>query len=91
MRYRIRDREIVFVRNVTDIDDKIIERARREPGSESLKEKTRAIAEKYLERYREDMDLLGLDRPDAEPKATETISDMIPFIEALIDLSAPAL
>jgi cysteinyl-tRNA synthetase len=81
---RFRKRNVTFVRNVTDVDDKIIERARREPGTGELKEKARDVAATYLKRYHEDMELLGLTRPDIEPKATETIADMIAFIEALI-------
>lgn len=82
MRYR--GFKIKFVRNVTDIDDKIIDRARREPG-DNLKDKAKAVAEKYLASYHEDMALLGLARPDIEPKATETIPDMISFIKILIE------
>ncbi len=82
MRYR--GLKVVFVRNVTDIDDKIIDRARKEAGQKELKVKVKNIAEKYLKRYHEDMDLLGLARPDIEPKATETIKDMILFTEVLI-------
>lgn len=81
MRYR--GLKIKFVRNVTDIDDKIIDRARREPG-DNLKDKAKTVAEKYLASYHEDMALLGLARPDIEPKATETIPDMISFIKILI-------
>lgn len=74
-----------FVRNVTDIDDKIIDRARSESKEGSIKEKVREIAERYLTRYHEDMELLGLLRPDIEPKATELIPDMIEFIKILIE------
>lgn len=76
--------KVTFVRNVTDIDDKIVERARKDPQEEDLKTKVKRIAEKYLKSYHEDMDLLGLARPDKEPKATETISDMIKFITVLL-------
>ena len=75
---------VTFVRNVTDIDDKIIEKARRESGEGGVKDKVRKIAEIYLLRYHEDMALLGLLAPDREPKATEAIGDMIAFIEILI-------
>ena len=76
--------KVKFVRNVTDIDDKIIQRARLEPGSDDLKDKVKKISDKYLKSYHEDMNLLGLISPDHEPKATETISDMIKFITTLI-------
>ncbi|MFH1791677.1 MAG: cysteine--tRNA ligase, partial [Candidatus Omnitrophota bacterium] len=81
--------DVKLVRNVTDIDDKIIDRARKEAGTGDvtgavLSDKAREVSEKYLAVYREDMDMLGITRPDAEPKATETIGDMIEFINLLI-------
>ena len=76
--------KVKFVRNITDIDDKIIERARREAGEATLKNKARKIADIYLKKYHKDMDFLDLARPDVEPAATETIPDMIKFIEILI-------
>ena len=84
LRFRFKEKKVIFVRNVTDIDDKIIDRARQEPGSEELKEKAKLIAEKYLASYHEDMGALGLEKPDIEPKATETIRDMIVFIKTLM-------
>lgn len=81
---RFRGLKVRFVRNVTDIDDKIIERARREPGGNSLKKKVKGIAEEYLKRYHEDMELLGLKRPNKEPRATHTIRDIIAFIKILL-------
>ena len=81
---RYKKLKITFARNVTDIDDKIIDRARREQTPGDLKSKVRKIAEIYLERYHEDMALLSLARPNKEPKATETIRDMIAFIQILI-------
>ena len=81
---RYRRFKATFVRNVTDIDDKIIDKARREAKNGNLKDKAKEIAQIYLKKYHEDMDLLGLERPDKEPKATETIKDMIEFIEVLI-------
>ncbi|MFH1593661.1 MAG: cysteine--tRNA ligase [Candidatus Omnitrophota bacterium] len=78
-------KDVKFVRNITDVDDKIIERARREPGDKTLKEKVKNVALRYLDRYHEAMDLLGLERPDHEPKATNAIPEMIKFIEVLIE------
>jgi len=76
--------KITFVRNVTDIDDKIIARARREPGEAELKDKVKAVADRFLKRYHEDIALMGLVAPDREPKATEVIRDMVDFIAILI-------
>ena len=80
---------VIFVRNVTDVDDKIIDKARgiTERGELSggeLVEATRQISKKYLDAYHEDMDLLGIRPPDKEPKATEYIPKMVRFIELLI-------
>ncbi|MDP3730628.1 MAG: cysteine--tRNA ligase [Candidatus Omnitrophota bacterium] len=81
--------EVTFVRNVTDVDDKIIDKARKELGAGSselgVAEKVKEVAKKYLDAYHEDMTLLGIGRPDKEPKATEYIPKMIKFIEGLIE------
>ncbi|MDD5746337.1 MAG: cysteine--tRNA ligase [Candidatus Omnitrophica bacterium] len=79
--------KVTFVRNVTDIDDKIINRARRElPGAGmDLKQKAREIAEKYTRLYEDDMAHFGIKTPDIQPKATEHIPDMIALINRLIE------
>jgi len=80
--------DVTFVRNVTDVDDKIIDKAKKElaadsPGPEVI-EKTKEVSKKYLEAYHDDMALLGIKPPDKEPKATEYIPKMVKFIELLI-------
>ncbi|PVY74003.1 cysteine--tRNA ligase [Pectobacterium versatile] len=67
-----------YVRNVTDIDDKIIKRAI-ENGETSDQLTTRMIAEMHA-----DFDALNIQRPDAEPRATHHIADIIEMVEALI-------
>ncbi|MFJ5331731.1 cysteine--tRNA ligase [Pectobacterium versatile] len=67
-----------YVRNVTDIDDKIIKRAI-ENGETSDQLTTRMIAEMHA-----DFDALNILRPDAEPRATHHIADIIEMVEALI-------
>ena len=84
VKYLRKTKKIKFVKNVTDIDDKIIERAKKEPGEEELMIKAKTVAERYLNRYKEDMETLSIAKPDLEPKATETIKDMIGFIKKLI-------
>ncbi|MEW6714331.1 MAG: cysteine--tRNA ligase [Nitrospirota bacterium] len=70
---------VTHVRNITDIDDKIIARANKEGVS------TEDIAKKYTEEYYSDMDLLGVSRADIEPNATDHINEMIETINGLID------
>ncbi|EPX86446.1 cysteinyl-tRNA synthetase [Rubellimicrobium thermophilum DSM 16684] len=70
---------VTYVRNVTDVDDKINARA-----AESGRD-IRAITEETLRWYHEDMDALGALRPTHEPRATEWIGAMIAMIGTLID------
>jgi len=82
---RYRGFRVKFVRNITDIDDKIIARARGErTEGEPIDKAAAKITKKYLKRYEEDMAFLGIEKPDKEPRATETIPDMIKFINILI-------
>src|SRR3989338_3234954 len=81
--------KVTFVRNVTDVDDKIIEKARtenREQKTENrdLKETVREVSKNYLNAYHEAMALLGIAGPDKEPRATEYVPKMIKFISGLI-------
>lgn len=71
-------KKVFFVQNFTDVDDKIINRAKQEniPASE--------ISSKYISYYFEDFDRLNIDRANLHPKATEHISDMINLIKDLI-------
>lgn len=71
--------EVTFVRNFTDVDDKIIKRAN-ETGATSQE-----IAERFIAAFHEDMDRLGVLRADVEPRATEYIEDMIGLCETLIE------
>jgi cysteinyl-tRNA synthetase len=81
-----------FVRNVTDVDDKIIEKARQELGARSQEQGTRElqatcqeVAERYLRSYHETMGRLGIQQPEIEPKATEhVVPDMTDFIAKLL-------
>ena len=67
-----------YARNITDIDDKIIKKAK-ESGL-TLKE----ITDKYTEAYHRDMACLGVKRPDIEPKATESLEAMFDMIGSLM-------
>jgi cysteinyl-tRNA synthetase len=70
---------IVYIRNFTDIDDKIINRARQEGIAWN------AVAQKYIDEYYRDMDSLGVGRADVEPRATEYIEEMIDIVKGLVD------
>jgi len=59
--------KVLFVKNFTDIDDKIIARAQRDGLEWS------SVAGKYIEEYHRDMELLGVRKADIEPKATDHI------------------
>ncbi|MDP3723452.1 MAG: cysteine--tRNA ligase [Candidatus Omnitrophota bacterium] len=84
--------QVTFVRNVTDVDDKIIEKARQEfvhrPPStvhSDLKTVCAEVAERYLKSYHETMDRLGIGRPEIEPKATEhVVPEMTDLIAKLL-------
>src|SRR3989338_7999290 len=76
--------KVNFARNVTDVDDKIIEKARA-AGSSDLKAETVKISQKYHELYKKDLKRFGIQEPDFEPKATEYIPQMIALILALIE------
>jgi len=71
--------KVRFVRNITDIDDKIINRAN------ELKVGWKQLVDKYIASYYEDLKNLGLSKADSEPKATENIPEMIRYIQALVE------
>ncbi len=70
---------VKYVRNYTDVDDKIINRAREEGLS------SKAVAERYIKHFDDDMSALGITLPDYRPKATETIKEIVELIKILID------
>lgn len=76
---RYRGYTVTYVRNFTDIDDKIINRAAEQHTSPE------ELASRFIKEFYVDMDALGIDRPTIEPKATEHIREMIELITELID------
>jgi cysteinyl-tRNA synthetase len=76
---RYRGYGLTYVRNITDIDDKIIKRAaeNREP--------IEAVTERFIQAMNEDAALLGLASPDFEPRATQYLPDIIRMIRQLIE------
>jgi len=71
--------DVKYIRNFTDIDDKIINRAN------ELGVGWKEIAEKYTGEYIKDMDALGVGRPTVEPKATEHMPEIIDAVKRLIE------
>ncbi|MGD9506043.1 MAG: cysteine--tRNA ligase [Syntrophobacteraceae bacterium] len=71
--------DVTFVRNFTDIDDKIIRRANEENVD------YRTIADRYIAAFHEDMEALGTLPPTLEPLATDHIAEMVEIIQTLVD------
>ncbi|NPA40038.1 MAG: cysteine--tRNA ligase [Thermodesulfobacteria bacterium] len=71
--------DVTYVRNITDIDDKIINRSNKERIF------WKDLVEKYVKEYHQAMDALGVLRPDFEPRASEHINEIIELIKKLIE------
>jgi cysteinyl-tRNA synthetase len=71
--------DLTYVRNITDIDDKIIKRAAE--NNESIGD----LTERFIRAMDEDAAALGVNRPDLEPRATQHIPDMLNMISALVE------
>jgi cysteinyl-tRNA synthetase len=76
---RFRGFKVTFVRNFTDIDDKIIKRANERGVS------VEELANQFIDEFYKDMDHLGAIRADLEPRATEHIDEMIALVSELIE------
>ena len=76
---RSRDYDVTFVQNITDIEDKIINKANEENVS------WREVVGRYTDSFHERLQMLGIGLPDIEPRATEHIPEMISLIEELIE------
>ena len=75
---RFKGLRVTFVKNFTDVDDKIIKRANDEGVPAS------AVSERFVAEYQADMASIGVLPPDIEPKATQHIPEMVVLIERLI-------
>ena len=71
--------DVTYIRNITDIDDKIIQRANEN------KEDFYALTERFIDAMHQDADALGVLRPDQEPKATDHIPAILNMINILIE------
>lgn len=76
---RAKGYDVTYVRNITDIDDKIIRRA------EENGEDFRALTARFIDAMNEDLAALGILPPTHEPRATDTMADMIALIQTLLD------
>src|SRR5271169_477448 len=71
---RTRGLRVTYVRNITDVDDKIIRRALEN------KEPIASVTERNIQAMHDDLDALGIQRPDIEPRATHYIAQMLDLI-----------
>jgi cysteinyl-tRNA synthetase len=71
--------EVTYVRNYTDVDDKVINRAR-EAGTTHGE-----LAQRYIERYREDMQRLRVLEPDVTPRVTDHLAEIVALVQTLVD------
>ena len=76
---RARGYDVTYVRNITDIDDKIIKRADEEGVD------YRELTERFIKHMHEDTEALGLLPPDQEPRATEHMDDIIHMVQTLVE------
>jgi cysteinyl-tRNA synthetase len=76
---RARGYAVTYVRNYTDVDDKIIQRAN-ERGEDPV-----ALADRFAKAYDEDMDALGNLRPDAAPKVSDHVPQIVAMIATLVE------
>src|SRR5437763_17199909 len=84
LRHLYGETHVAYVRNVTDIDDKINARAQEVRGNRAILAAVRDITAQTGRMYQDDVAALGCLRPTYEPRATEYVPQMIVFIERLI-------
>ncbi|MBB5753557.1 cysteine--tRNA ligase [Prosthecomicrobium pneumaticum] len=75
---------VTYVRNITDVDDKINARAARDYPGLDLNAAIRKVTETTERQFHEDVDALGCLRPSVEPRATEYIAEMVEMIDRLV-------
>ena len=84
LRHLYGESHVTYVRNITDVDDKINDRAARDFPNLPLNEAIRKVTEVTEKQFHEDVDALGALRPTVEPRATEHIPEMRTLIEKLV-------
>ena len=78
LKFKYGEDHVTYVRNITDVDDKIIE------ASNTLNEDIVSLTKRTIEYFHDDAEYVGALKPTYEPKATDHISEMISIIEKLI-------
>jgi cysteinyl-tRNA synthetase len=84
LRHLYGEGHVTYVRNITDVDDKINDRAARDFPGLPLNEAIRKVTEQTEKQFHDDVDALGCLRPTVEPRATEHIAEMREIIERLV-------
>jgi cysteinyl-tRNA synthetase len=84
LRHLYGERHVTYVRNITDVDDKINARAAQDFPDLPLNEAIRKVTELTEKQFHDDVDALGCLRPTVEPRATEHIAEMRTLIERLV-------
>src|SRR6202045_106391 len=84
LRHLYGEKHVTYVRNITDVDDKINERAARDFPPLPLNEAIRKVTEQTEKQFHDDVDALGALRPTVEPRATKHIGEMRALIEKLV-------
>ena len=84
LRHLYGEAHVTYVRNITDVDDKINDRAARDFPGLPLNDAIRKVTEVTEKQFHEDVDALGCLRPTVEPRATEHIEEMRVLIEKLV-------
>ncbi|MEA2942881.1 MAG: cysteinyl-tRNA synthetase [Bradyrhizobium sp.] len=84
LRHLYGESHVTYVRNITDVDDKINDRAARDFPGLPLNEAIRKVTELTERQFHDDVDALGCLRPTVEPRATEHIAEMRTLIERLV-------
>src|SRR5262245_2398232 len=84
LRHIYGEKHVTYVRNITDVDDKINDRAAKEFPGLPLNDAILNVTKKTEQQFHEDVDALGCLRPTVEPRATEHIEEMKALIERLV-------
>ncbi len=85
LRHKYGAENVIYVRNITDVDDKINARALRDHPDLPLNEAIRIVTEKTATQFHADVKALGCLEPNHEPRATEHIDGMVSIIQTLLD------